>query len=177
MKPDCSVDECSSPSVARGFCDKHYRRWLHHGSELSLINEMHGKRRSAEYRIWCHMKSRCGTETDANYPDYGGRGIYVDLRWMSFSTFLLDMGHRPSPKHQLDRIDNNGPYCKENCRWVVAAINNRNRRSTKLTENDVADIRRSKARKDELAIRYGVSYSQICRVITHKRWKELEVIK
>lgn len=64
-----------------------------------------------EFRAWQNMRERCYTETHQAYPNYGGRGIKVCDRWRgSFENFFEDMGTRPSPKHSLDRKDNNGDY-------------------------------------------------------------------
>lgn len=72
-----------------------------------------------EYRAWCHMLRRCELPSVERYPRYGGRGIKVCKRWHNFSNFLNDMGNAPSPKHSLDRIDNDGNYEHKNCRWAT----------------------------------------------------------
>ena len=78
------------------------------------------------------MINRCTDEKHIQYKDYGGRGISVCGSWMSsFENFFNDMGNPPTPKHQLDRIDNNGGYSKDNCRWVTAKENIRNNSRTK----------------------------------------------
>lgn len=95
----------------------------------------HGLSRTLEYRAWQQMRLRCLDPKHAAYPNYGGRGITVCERWLeSPSAFVADMGRKPSPAHELDRRDNDGPYSPENCRWVLRKVNDRNRRSNRLID-------------------------------------------
>lgn len=85
-----------------------------------------------EYAVWKAMRQRCTNPNDKDYADYGGRGIAVCERWQVFSAFIGDMGGRPSQNHQIDRIDNDGPYAPDNCRWAVRTQQMRNRRANRL---------------------------------------------
>lgn len=91
----------------------------------------HGKTDSRVYRIWSNMKTRCVNENSISYPNYGGRGIGFDDRWNDFQNFLDDMGEPESDDLQLDRIDNDGDYCKENCRWADSKTQANNRRTNR----------------------------------------------
>lgn len=85
----------------------------------------------ATYTIWQAMKRRCRLESDVSYKHYGGRGIRVCKSWQdSFESFLSDMGVKPSKSHEIDRIDCDGDYSPENCRWVTRKVNARNKRNT-----------------------------------------------
>lgn len=94
----------------------------------------HGMRGIPEYRVWSSIIQRC---TDPNGTDreyYGGRGITVCDRWRKFSNFIADMGRRPFPEAQIDRVNNDGPYTPENCRWTTRLENANNKRNNRRIE-------------------------------------------
>jgi hypothetical protein len=89
----------------------------------------HGKSKTRTFRIWDNMLGRATRPNHDSFADYGGRGITVCERWLTFSHFLEDMGEC-QPHEEIDRIDNDKGYCKENCRWTTRQQNVLNRRNT-----------------------------------------------
>lgn len=84
------------------------------------------------YSVWMSMRARCNNPHVKCYKHYGGRGIQVCARWDEFWLFVKDMGPRPTPKHELDRKDNNGHYEPSNCHWVTRREQLQNTRRNKL---------------------------------------------
>lgn len=97
---------------------------------------VHGMRQSDEYRIWTGMKYRCYNKNCPKYKIYGGRGVVVCDRWMSFQNFFEDMGNRPSKYYSLDRINNNLGYSKENCRWATLKKQANNTRRNQMIKHN-----------------------------------------
>ena len=113
-----------------------------------------------EYEAWTSMKKRCLGKWHHNYKNYGGRGITICDRWLySFENFLKDVGKRPTSKHSLDRINNDGNYEPSNCRWATNYIQLNNRRNVHkfLYKGEYRTI-------SELS-----SFTNICRRTLHAR--------
>jgi len=89
----------------------------------------HGMKKSPEWGTWSTMRGRCYNQKTIHYADYGGRGITVCDEWRhSFEQFYKDMGDRPTSKHSLDRINNDGNYEPGNCRWATGVQQHNNTR-------------------------------------------------
>lgn len=100
---------------------------------ITIKRTIHGHstklKHTSEYRTWASMKSRCNNKNATGYKHYGGRGIKYDPRWDIFANFIEDMGFKPSVFHSIDRIDYDGNYTKENCRWATDTEQARNKSS------------------------------------------------
>jgi|688.fasta_scaffold540352_3 hypothetical protein len=114
-----------------------------HGKNiLGLSRKTHGLSKSPEYKIFCKMKERCYNKNASYYNNYGGRGIVICDEWInSFITFYNDMGPIPSKNHSIDRINNDGPYSKENCRWATYQQQSSNNRANLKRKSKYLGVR------------------------------------
>lgn len=92
----------------------------------------HGLRGSPEFQAWIAMNHRCKNPKCKSFVNYGGRGIAVCDRWQNLQNFLDDMGPRPTPRHTLERKDNNANYGPENCVWATMKDQQNNRRNNRI---------------------------------------------
>lgn len=173
----CLISGCNNKYSAKGYCKKHYKRWWKYGDPLYTKRERHGMQNTAEYISWYCMKNRCYNKNYIGYHRYGGRGITICDRWMkSFTAFLKDMGQRPFLKAQIDRIDNNKGYYKENCRWATPAQNSQNGSLIKLSIEIARNIRRiyktSGLSQKEIGLIYNMGQDSISLIVNNKQWKE-----
>jgi hypothetical protein len=125
FKCDCGKEKVASGVLVRG---GHTQSC---GCLRSEVRIQHGQTGSLTYKVWTHMKIRCLDAKNKSFPNYGGRGVKVCERWITFENFFQDMGVKPKGL-SLDRIDVNGDYSPENCRWASMKVQQNNRRNNKL---------------------------------------------
>jgi hypothetical protein len=119
---------------------------------------------------WSAMKRRCKDVDGKWFKYYGAKGINYCKRWDKFPAFYDDMQDSWAQGLELDRIENDKGYYKENCRWATHIQQQRNKTSNKLTESDVINIRKSILSPQELGEIYNVHYTTIGRIKNMKRW-------
>lgn len=137
----CRAEGCgllASPKSGYGFCQRHYFKYKKYGDPLypdQRIRDKISQEYKSEYRSLKGAMQRCYNRNNPSYPNYGGRGIKVCDRWKGthgFHNFLDDMGTKPFARASLDRINVNGDYCPENCRWAddnTQAVNTTRKRA------------------------------------------------
>ena len=107
------------------------------GCMKHVKNTIHGMRHTRLYRIWCAMKYRCNNSNSAKYNRYGGRGIKICDEWNDFEPFMeWSLSHGYTDELSIDRIDNDGDYTPENCRWADAITQSKNNSRTLKIEKD-----------------------------------------
>ena len=125
-------------------------------------------------RVWQGMKQRCYNPKNIGYKNYGGRGIYICDRWKDdFQNFYDDMHEGYERGLQIDRINNDGPYSPENCRWVTQAENNRNKRESSYHFITTSLGRRIISEQSEIS---GVSVETIRRRLKDGMPEELAIM-
>jgi len=133
VRCECGCEKIvAGASLTRGAtttCSGHIHR-VTHGHTI-------GGNKSPEYQTWLAIKQRCLNPNSQTSKYYSNRGITMSDHWRnSFEAFFADMGKKPSSKHSIDRIDNDGPYSKDNCRWAVRKEQMSNTRSNRLVTID-----------------------------------------
>lgn len=117
------------------------------------------------YWVWADMLSRCRNPNHRQFKDYGGRGISVCQEWQdSFETFERDMGIRPDGM-MLDRVENDGSYCRDNCRWATRKEQNSNRRNCIYVSDGAETVTLR-----EYCRRHGLTYRPIVKRIQDRGW-------
>jgi hypothetical protein len=159
------------------------------GTNLTTNNSTHCKKctslthgdsgaykRTKLYARWINMKARCNNPNATRYENYGGRGITVCQEWQdsfeAFKEWALANGYEENL--QINRIDNDGNYCPENCDWVTNTENLRNQSTTLLTldsAQECIDLAKTLS-ISEIAKKLGISYSSVYSCVTGKTWKD-----
>lgn len=133
-------------------------------SEIGFDNGTHRRSDTQEWRSWRGARDRCNNPNTKQYINYGARGISMCARWESFENFLADMGNCPA-NCSLDRVDVNGNYSPDNCRWASATDQMRNRRCTPRVTHD-GEIKLLV----DLATQYSLPYRAVYERVVRHSW-------
>lgn len=137
----------------------------------------HGLSYSPQYFIWQAMKRRCFNKNDKSYKNYGARGITICRQWLSFSNFYKDFGVTYKKGLSIERIDNNGNYEPNNCKWIPTPEQGKNRRTVKLftyqgATHNVSEWERKLSLKPDFInskLRKGLAFSHIIKLRPYAR--------
>ena len=135
----------------------------------------HKRKYNGLYGVWGNMNNRCSNPSNLAFKWYGGRGIMVCQEWKdSFQAFYTWAKDKHKKGLTIDRKNNNGDYCSENCRFVTVKINNRNNSNTKLNIKKVKEIKEllkeGKLTQREIARKYNVAPTTISNINIKKYW-------
>ena len=161
--------DCGAESVVRG---SHLKSGATkscgclHAEIAAKVSTKHGMWHSPENNAWYSMKDRCYNEKHKHFKDYGGRGIAICDRWRySFENFFKDMGPRPSAKHSIDRIDNDGNYESGNCKWATQTEQTNNTRRNLFLVFDGHRLTSA-----QWAARLGIKPSTLRNRVNYRGW-------
>jgi len=136
-------------------------------------NYKHGYTGTSEYIIWLDMKARCYNVNYPAYNLYGQRKITICDEWKNdFSAFLRDMGEKTSPKHSIERINTNGNYCKENCKWATSKEQANNKRN-----NHILEYNNEKLTMKQWSEKLNINYDLIKQRINKLHWTTERALK
>lgn len=147
---------------------------------MALKRHGHASNRTTTrtYQTWINIKKRCYAKYDKSYHRYGGRGITVCDRWLeSFENFLEDMGEAPIER-SIDRIDNNGNYCPENCKWSTRSEQSRNSKCAKMNIQSIKSLKNDLSKNNRLSYRklakkYGITVGMIWQIAHGNYWGDV----
>jgi len=153
---------------------KYNKQWAINNPEKDRLRIANFRKLHPLYIVWQGMKSRCLSPKSTAYKNYGGRGIKICNRWLSLENFESDMLDSFKEGLWIDRINNEGDYTPENCRWVTPVQSGQNGRKVKLTIERANSIRRLYANKlfsqVGLSRLFGVTQACISGIILNKNW-------
>jgi hypothetical protein len=140
-------------------------------SKIGKSKKTHGMSRTRFYKIWKGMRVRCYNKNAKEYRNYGGRGITICKEWNNFENFKRDMFVSYRYPLTIERIDNNGNYCKDNCKWITILEQSKNKRMKKLTKEKVLKIREELKYEmgKDIAKKYGISRGIVSEIKNFRR--------